>query len=267
MRLILSISVVLKRLFASYGWRATSAIYGALWHRMLMTLDWFLEPIPMATVIAVGIACLFVIIVVTLCLLYAYRSERCCFNRKLILEYVDLLILFTDSGVHWTETAIHSFYSHYVPLSFHQLSIRSSRRWNVAINFTGSIFSVAIISLVCQCTFNHVARLESNPISVNPFFNPLMHPTDLNLHSTETLWLETLVLQDSAQIQSSSKKWILQTRLQVERSSLILSKQLKFNQNRLQLSNSSHTSPSYDFFNNLYLDGIWFDFHYHLAWF
>jgi len=38
------------------------------------------EPIPMATVIAVGIACLFVIIVVTLCLLYAYRSERCCFN-------------------------------------------------------------------------------------------------------------------------------------------------------------------------------------------
>jgi len=39
------------------------------------------EPVPMATVIAVGIACLFVIIVVTLCLLYAYRSERCCFNR------------------------------------------------------------------------------------------------------------------------------------------------------------------------------------------
>lgn len=39
------------------------------------------EPIPMATVIAVGIACLFVIIVVTLCLLYAYRSERCCFNH------------------------------------------------------------------------------------------------------------------------------------------------------------------------------------------
>lgn len=40
------------------------------------------EPVSMATVIAVVIACLFLIIVVTLCLLYAYRSERCCFNRE-----------------------------------------------------------------------------------------------------------------------------------------------------------------------------------------
>ncbi|XP_046443762.1 kin of IRRE-like protein 1 isoform X6 [Daphnia pulex] len=40
------------------------------------------EPVSMATVIAVVIACLFLIIVVTLCLLYAYRSERCCFDRK-----------------------------------------------------------------------------------------------------------------------------------------------------------------------------------------
>lgn len=39
----------------------------------------------MATVIAVVIACLFLIIVVTLCLLYAYRSERCCFDRESII--------------------------------------------------------------------------------------------------------------------------------------------------------------------------------------
>ena len=44
----------------------------------------------MATVIAVVIACLFLIIVVTLCLLYAYRSERCCFNRKYDLIYCSL---------------------------------------------------------------------------------------------------------------------------------------------------------------------------------
>ncbi|XP_032791555.2 hemicentin-1 isoform X4 [Daphnia magna] len=47
-----------------------------------VTLTVKVEPVSMATVIAVVIACLFLIIVVTLCLLYAYRSERCCFDRK-----------------------------------------------------------------------------------------------------------------------------------------------------------------------------------------
>ncbi|KAI9551848.1 hypothetical protein GHT06_022184 [Daphnia sinensis] len=48
-----------------------------------VTLTVKVEPVSMATVIAVVIACLFLIIVVTLCLLYAYRSERCCFDRDM----------------------------------------------------------------------------------------------------------------------------------------------------------------------------------------
>ena len=66
-------------------------------HFCNFSLFLFTEPVSMATVIAVVIACLFLILVVTLCLLYAYRSERCCFDRK--FPFFPLCVC--DGGIHF----------------------------------------------------------------------------------------------------------------------------------------------------------------------